>query len=108
MKTQQTAGVLQSLNIHTCSACGEKVVWARDDRYPEKRDVGALVNVEPNPLSTHEGTIVLWYQVTEKGKTVGEQWFRLIEPTSDYAGDRWSNHYETCGKIMKVDDAHGG
>jgi hypothetical protein len=104
MKTQQTAGVLlTSSKITNCSICGAQVVLARDDRWPESK-VFDLISVEPNPASTNEGVIVLWYQVTEKGKPVGEQWFRMIPETSDYTGDRWSPHRETCGKIMKVDD----
>ena len=103
----QVAGVLNS-KIGTCEVCSAKVVWARDDRYPENPNRGELVSVDPNPPSTREGTIVLWYQVTDKGKPVGEQWFRTIEKDSYYAGDRWSPHLETCGKILEVDHAHGG
>ena len=59
----------------TCLACKAKITWAKDDRFPE-RNIGDLINVEPNPDKT--GTIVLWYEITAKGKSIGPQWFREI------------------------------
>ena len=77
----------------TCLACKAKITWAKDDRFPE-RNIGDLINVEPNPDKT--GTIVLWYEITAKGKPIGPQWFREILEHLDYKGDRWSRHAETC------------
>ena len=89
----------RSEKVSTCEACGAKIIWALDDRFPEHK-VGDLINVEPT--KNLRSSVVLWYEVTEKGKPVGEQWFRCIDEGSDYAGDRWNRHLETCGGSIDV------
>ena len=100
MKVQrvQRKGFLAGM-VQTCDACGAKIIWARDDRFPEKQ-VGTLVNVVPEK----QGTVVLWYEVTKGDKPIGSQWFRAIEENSDYAGDRWNAHIFTCSKQLGVPD----
>jgi hypothetical protein len=97
----QTKGAMPA-RFQLCEACGAKIIWARDDRYPENGNVGELINVEPNANS--RGTIVLWYEVTNKMKPIGPQWFRLIDEGLDYRGDRWSRHLETCSKQLGAND----
>ena len=98
MSHRQLVGPLPSAgNVQRCPGCGARIVWARDDRFPENSTIGDLVNVEPN--RDNKGAIVLWYEVTEKGKPIGGQWFREIEPGGDYRGDRWSRHIKTCPQL---------
>jgi hypothetical protein len=77
-------------------------VWARDDRFPEK-DLGELINVEPNPQQGKTGNVVLWFEVTKTGKPVGKQWFRFIGGESGYTGAVWNRHIETCSKWEGTD-----
>ena len=105
MKTKvqrcQDKGAMPARFQH-CEACGTKIIWARDDRYPENKIIGELINVEPN--ANQKGSIVLWYEVTTKGAPVGPQWFRLIDDLLEYKGDRWSRHLETCSKQLGATD----
>lgn len=79
--------------IFSTCACGAKVVWALDDRWPND-EIGALVNLEPDPAG--KGKVVLWYEVTSKGKPRGKQWFRYPDPREEYKGPLWRLHI--CGE----------
>jgi hypothetical protein len=82
-----------------CGICGAYIVWAHDDRFPEKPDIGEFFNFHPLEVGKGKGAFVLWYEVTEKGKPTGKQQFRLLDPLSDYTGDTWALHLKTCGVI---------
>ena len=76
-----------------CLGCGVAVVWAIDDRYTKKEEIGSLFTAEPDI----EGEAVLWFAVDRHDIPVDNvQWFRCIDPGIDYAGLRWSRH-TTCG-----------
>lgn len=98
MSRKQTIGVLPKKPITgekfatvfcTCVGCGTRIVPARDDRFPEAEVIN-LVNEEPDG----GGHVVLWYEVSTKGKPFAnaDQWFRMLDPSSDWSGARWSIH----------------
>jgi hypothetical protein len=102
MKVQMVgvvAAVRSVPTVKTCAACKKGIVWALNDSIPSNLATGNLFNADPDPPGGQRvGKAVLWYEVTERGKPVGRQMFRAIGLDSDYAGDVWSTHLETCGR----------
>ena len=99
----QMVGLMKSESgnyaVQACRACGAYVVWAHDDRFPEKPEIGELFDFHPVAEGKGKSSYVLWHEVTPQGKPSGKQQFRLLDPLSDYAGDTWTPHMKNCGVI---------
>ena len=93
------AAVRSVLTVKPCAACKKGIVWALDDSIKSNVATGDLFNADPDPPGGQRVCkAVLWYEVTDKGKPVDRQMFRIVELGSDYTGDVWSTHLETCGR----------
>jgi hypothetical protein len=102
MKVQMVgvvAAVRSVPTVKTCAACKKGIVWALDDSIHSNMAIGNLFNAEPDPPGGQRaGKAVLWYETSEQGKPIGRQMFRIVGLGSDYTGDVWSLHLETCGR----------
>ena len=83
----------------TCPACKVRLVWAFDDRFPEKTEIGSLFEADP----VEGGEAVLWYAVDRHDVPTEErQWFRILDPKCGYTGPTWTRHTK-CRELAPSD-----
>jgi hypothetical protein len=85
-----------------CAACNARVIWALTD-------VGRHMPVDPEPTpaallpEAREGNVVLWYEVDEKDRPVGQQ--RVSYATEEQRRDPnvslWLSHFATCPRAAE-------